>query len=127
MKTKNLKPCCASNSIEVPVSLQEEYKKNGELWGIAKRIPKIKLLEKNAGLHKALSDTARLQILFTLEVMPACACILKEITGLKDSLLSYHLSILKNCGLIRGEREKNYIIYSLTLKGKNILKKEKES
>jgi len=125
MKIKNLKPCCAGSTLDVPASLREEYKKRGEVWGIAEQVPAWKVLEKRAELHKALSDAVRLQILFTLDVMPACACILKEITGLKDSLLSYHLSILKKSGFIEGEREKNYIIYSLTPKGKTTIGNEK--
>ncbi|MBS3815953.1 MAG: helix-turn-helix transcriptional regulator [Candidatus Thermoplasmatota archaeon] len=35
-----------------------------------------------------------------------------------DSKLSYHLSILKDVGLIDGERRSNFVIYHITEKGK---------
>ncbi|MCK5642373.1 MAG: winged helix-turn-helix transcriptional regulator, partial [Gammaproteobacteria bacterium] len=52
---------------------------------------------------------------------PSCACMLKEVTGLPDSRLSYHLTNLKKAGLISGDKEKNWIIYSLTDRGEQIL------
>lgn len=46
----------------------------------------------------------------------------EEIIGIADSKLSYHLSTLKECGLINGERKGNWIIYYPTDLGKEIPK-----
>jgi ArsR family transcriptional regulator len=41
---------------------------------------------------------------------------------ISDSKLSYHLSILSESGIIKGTREKNWIIYSATEEGKQMIK-----
>ncbi len=49
---------------------------------------------------KALSDDLRWQILTLLTQCPMCACVLKSVTGMSDSRLSYHLNILKKAELV---------------------------
>jgi ArsR family transcriptional regulator len=39
--------------------------------------------------------------------------------SIKDSKLSYHLSVLRDNGLIEGKQKGNWIIYSVTEKGRN--------
>lgn len=45
-------------------------------------------------------------------------CVIKEVLSIADSKLSYHLSVLKEAGLIVGEAQENWIIYRLTDEGR---------
>jgi DNA-binding transcriptional ArsR family regulator len=101
----------------IPSQVQEEIDKSGGIAGLAGRLPKEKELESIALLHNALSDTIRLKILLLLGLQPLCVCVIKEIIGISDSKLSYHLTILKRAGLIKGEQQGSWIIYSITGKG----------
>lgn len=49
-----------------------------------------------------------------LSPQPLCVCVIKEVIGIADSKLCYHVSVLKKVGLIEGEPQGNWIIYSLT-------------
>ena len=70
-------------------------------------------------VYSALSDPLRLRILSILSVQPLCVCVIKEIVNVPDSKLSYHLSILKDAGLVDSARDGNWIMYSLTVIGKH--------
>lgn len=56
-----------------------------------------------------------------LSFQPLCVCVIKEVLGIADSKLSYHLGVLKKAGLITGESEANWIIYSLTEAGRTCI------
>lgn len=66
----------------------------------------------------ALSDLNRMKILYLLTSQPLCVCVIREIIGISDSRLSYHLSALKKAGLIEGEQQGSWIIYRLSEWGK---------
>jgi ArsR family transcriptional regulator len=51
-----------------------------------------------------------------------CVCVIKEVVNIADSKLSYHLSILKEQEFIVGEQQGNWIIYSITDRGRSALK-----
>jgi ArsR family transcriptional regulator len=53
-----------------------------------------------------------------------CPCLLKEITELSDSKLSYHLNILEKVKLIESFSQKKWRIYVLTELGKSWMKDE---
>jgi DNA-binding transcriptional ArsR family regulator len=101
----------------IPRPIQEEIDKCGGLSGLVGRLPKDQELESIATIHNALSDTIRIKILWLLSIQPLCVCVIREIIGVSDSKLSYHLNILKKAGLIRGEQQGSWIIYSITGKG----------
>ena len=61
-----------------------------------------------------LSDPIRLSILHLLASQPLCVCVIKDVLHVPDSKLSYHLSVLQSTGLIRGERQANWIVYHET-------------
>jgi DNA-binding transcriptional ArsR family regulator len=65
-------------------------------------------------IYSALSEPLRLRIISILSVQPLCVCVIKEIIRIPDSKLSYHLSILKNAGLVNSRRDGNWIMYNLT-------------
>lgn len=106
--------------MEIPDPIKDEVLKAGGLEGIIKMIPGDENLEKAAIAYKALSDPIRLKILKVLMVQPLCVCCIKEIISIQDSKLSYHLSRLKDAGLIVGRQEKNWIIYSSTEMAKDL-------
>ncbi|MDD1704012.1 MAG: ArsR family transcriptional regulator [Methanoregula sp.] len=56
-------------------------------------------------------------MLHSLAVQPLCVCVIKEIAGIADSKLSYHLNQLKKAELIEGEPQGSWIIYHLTWLG----------
>ena len=81
-------------------------------------LPSDEQLARICAFHRACSDPVRLKILSMLFPQPLCVCVIKEVLGIADSKLSYHLSVLKKAGLIEGEPCANWIIYSLTDAGR---------
>lgn len=67
-------------------------------------------------LHKALSDPNRLQIFAELMRGDSCNCVLQERLGLAPSLLSHHLRVLSDAGLVDSRRDRidgRWIYYSV--------------
>jgi DNA-binding transcriptional ArsR family regulator len=102
---------------DIPALIQEEIDRAGGIEGLISRIPDADTLESIARVHQALSDAYRIRILYLLAVQPLCVCVIKEILGIADSKLSYHLNALKSAGLIEGRQQKSWIIYRLTVQG----------
>jgi ArsR family transcriptional regulator, arsenate/arsenite/antimonite-responsive transcriptional repressor len=111
---------CAHGGIrdDIPVEVRAELAQVGGLEGLCNRLPSQEFLESETRIHHALSDPVRLKILHLLRVQPLCVCVIKHCVGIADSKLSYHLNVLKECGLIEGRQEKNWIIYRLTDTGR---------
>ncbi|MDD1720192.1 MAG: metalloregulator ArsR/SmtB family transcription factor [Methanoregulaceae archaeon] len=109
----------AKNTIpgSIPDAIQEDLEKSGGIHGLVSRIPGDEERKSESRIHQALSDPIRLKIIQLLGVQPLCVCIIKEVIGIADSKLSYHLNVLKENGLIEGAQQKNWIIYSLTEQG----------
>ncbi len=68
-------------------------------------------LDSLTGLHKALADSLRLQILRLLRSESFGVLELCRILDIKQSALSHHLKILANAGLVSTRREGNSIFY----------------
>ena len=90
----------------------------GGMPGLKADLPDEATMKMLADRHQALSDPVRLSILFYLRRSDLCPCVLKEATGLSDSKLSYHLSILERAKMISWRQSKNWRIYSLTELGR---------
>ncbi len=112
--------------MELPGKVKECMRECGGTNQFIKAIPGKDDLMETARTFSIISDEGRLQILLSLDKAPLCVCILKEITGLSDSKLSYHLGILKDGGMIEGRRDGKYIIYGLTETGKDNVKMIRE-
>lgn len=67
--------------------------------------------EKNLSIHKALSKRKRFLILKLLQNRPMCTCALAKVLGTTDGAITHHLNILKNAGLVIGQKESYYTIY----------------
>ena len=99
---------------KIPDNIQKKIAEKGGMEKIISSLPSREHLDRMASIHSALGDPLRLKIICFLRLQESCVCLLREIVNISYSKLSYHLSVLKNAGLIRGEKQANYIIYSLT-------------
>ena len=108
--------------MELPKKVEECLSVCGGIDGLDKKIQSDELLNSQAEVYKALSDSVRLKVLSALSQGTMCVCVLKEIIEIPDSRLSYHLNVLKDTGLITSIRDGNYVLYELTNKGENIIK-----
>lgn len=100
-------------NIALPKEVAEGLREAGGRDGLLSRIPDQDSLKEQADRHQALSDPVRLRILHLLGASDLCPCVLKDLTGLTDSKLSYHLSILEKAKLIVWRQNKNWRVYSL--------------
>ncbi|MDD3622575.1 MAG: metalloregulator ArsR/SmtB family transcription factor [Methanofollis sp.] len=98
----------------IPDPLEDDLAKIGGIEGLRSLFPDDEALETLSGRFKALADPMRLRILILLAPGPLCVCVIRETLGIADSRLSYHLNVLKKAGLIAGEPQGTWIIYSLT-------------
>lgn len=67
-----------------------------------------------AKVFKALADPLRLQIIEFLREGEKCVCEIFPYLEIVQPLVSRHLRILKNCGLVRDRKEGNRRFYSVT-------------
>ena len=70
-----------------------------------------------AGLFASLGDPARLAILRELAGGTTCACELSPKLAMAPNLLSYHLRILREAGLVEGRRRGRRIDYRVRSDG----------
>jgi len=67
-----------------------------------------------ASLLAAVADPIRLQLLHLLVGRTRCVCDLQPEPAIPGNLLSYHLKVLREAGLIEGTKRGRWIDYSLT-------------
>jgi len=67
-----------------------------------------------AKIFKALSDPIRLEIINLLRKKEWCVCELNSYLNIIQPLISRHLKILKDCGIVSDRKEGNRRIYSIT-------------
>lgn len=105
----------------LPKEVADGLRDAGGREGLLSRIPNKDSLKELSDRHQALSDPVRLQIVHLLGASDLCPCVLKDLTGLTDSKLSYHLSILEKSKLIVWRQNKNWRVYRLTELGRSYL------
>ena len=66
-----------------------------------------------AELLSAVADPVRLQLIGLLSAGPSCVCDLQADVPIPGNLLSYHLKVLREAGLIVGTRRGRWIDYTL--------------
>ena len=113
---------CCDFSKDLPDTIQKELDKQGGMEGLLERIPGQSELHASSRLHQALADPIRLTVMYSLLSQPLCVCVIKGVVQIADSKLSYHLSILKERDFIAGDQQGNWIIYSITDRGRLALK-----
>jgi ArsR family transcriptional regulator, arsenate/arsenite/antimonite-responsive transcriptional repressor len=115
------KNCCTFTQ-DLPEPIRKDLEKQGGVEGLLLMIPDSSALHASSRLHQALADPIRLTILYALLAQPLCVCVIMGVVNIAASKLSYHLSILKEQDFIAGEQNGNWIIYSITDRGRQALK-----
>lgn len=64
-------------------------------------------------IYQCFCDRTRLRILHLLTQSPLCVCHFQEILGEPQVKISKHLAYLRARGMVRAERSRNWMIYSL--------------
>ncbi len=108
------------DEIEIPDSIRCELVRKGGIDGITKSLPDDQTIEDIVSVARALSDPVRVKVLFALCMQPMCVCLLVAMTGYAYSKMSYHLSVLKEGGLVCARQEGNYLIYYPTDLGRRV-------
>lgn len=62
---------------------------------------------------KLLADSTRLAVVRCLMQGPASVGAINDRIGIEQSLLSHHLKVLRDAGLVRSERDGKQVIYAL--------------
>jgi ArsR family transcriptional regulator, arsenate/arsenite/antimonite-responsive transcriptional repressor len=70
-------------------------------------------VDRAAAVFAALADPARLQILAVLADAGRCVCDIRSAVPIAANLLSYHLRVLREAGLIEGSHRGRWIDYHL--------------
>ena len=70
-----------------------------------------------AELLRTLGDPTRLRILTALDGVCVSVTAIVEATGLRQPTVSHHLRILRDRGLVVGERRGGYVFYCLATEG----------
>lgn len=73
-------------------------------------------MNKLTDFFKVLSDETRLRILILLYHKKLCVCEMCGITGEPQPKISKHLAKLRDMGLVKDERQEQFIFYDLNLK-----------
>ena len=66
-------------------------------------------------VFRALGHSARLQIAEALANGERCVADLRELVGSSWSTVSQHLAVLRQAGIVRGEKRGNQVVYHLAL------------
>jgi DNA-binding transcriptional ArsR family regulator len=72
------------------------------------------LIRFRAKIFKALADPIRLEIIEFLRNGEKCVCEIVPSMGIIQPLVSRHLKILKDCGLVNDRKDGNRRLYSIT-------------
>jgi len=121
-RTPSMKEKCCEPGKDLPDPIQKDLDDQGGMEGLLSRIPDPTVLYASSRFHQALADPIRLTVMYALLSQPLCVCVIKGVVQIADSKLSYHLSILKEQDFISGEQQGNWIIYSITDRGRLALK-----
>jgi len=64
-----------------------------------------------AKMFQAASDQTRLKILFLLRKKELCVCEIVSALGKKQAVISHHLSVLQNAGLLKSRKDGKWTYY----------------
>ncbi|MFW6437283.1 MAG: ArsR/SmtB family transcription factor [Halococcoides sp.] len=72
-------------------------------------------------IFEALADERRVLVMRLLGESELCVCDLVAVFDIEYSKLSYHLKVLKEAGLVTADRDGNYVTYSPTPCGEDVI------
>ncbi|MFO7700827.1 MAG: metalloregulator ArsR/SmtB family transcription factor [Acidimicrobiia bacterium] len=78
-------------------------------------------LATRATVLKAIADPIRIEILEMLSPKVRCNCHFQEKLDLAPNLLSYHLKVLREAGLIAGTKRGRWVDYALTENARDLI------
>ena len=78
-----------------------------------RRIPTDEAAKKQAEFLKALSDPARIKIVYALQGGELCVCEIMELLKMPQTMVSHHCKILKVAGIIADRKSGPWVHYSL--------------
>jgi ArsR family transcriptional regulator len=78
-------------------------------------------LDARTEVLRAIAEPTRLEILEMLSRQIRCNCHFQEQLGLDPNLLSYHLKVLREAGLIEGTKRGRWVDYALTPKAAGLV------
>ena len=79
-------------------------------------------LEERATLFSALGDPIRLQVLDELPAASKCVCELQETVDVAPNLLSYHLRVLREAGLVEASKRGRWVDYRLAVAAADLVR-----
>jgi ArsR family transcriptional regulator, lead/cadmium/zinc/bismuth-responsive transcriptional repressor len=77
------------------------------------KVPEDEHIRQQSEFFKALSDPARIRIVYALSGGDLCNCHLMLIMGMPQTAISHHMKVLKYAGIVKDQREGKGITYSL--------------
>jgi ArsR family transcriptional regulator, lead/cadmium/zinc/bismuth-responsive transcriptional repressor len=78
------------------------------------KVPEEENIRQKSEFFKALSDPARIKIIYALSGGDLCNCHLMDIMGMPQTAISHHMKVLKYAGIVKDRREGKQINYSLS-------------
>lgn len=75
--------------------------------------PSEDVIKRQSAFLKAISDPARVKIIYALKDGELCNCDLMETMQMSQTVVSHHLKILKYAGVISDRRSGKWIYYAL--------------
>jgi DNA-binding transcriptional ArsR family regulator len=76
-------------------------------------MPPAEEIKKQSEFFKAISDPARVRIIYALKDGELCVCQLMQVMDMPQTVVSHHLKVLKYAGIINDQRAGKWIYYSL--------------
>jgi len=80
---------------------------------IALQMPHSSDFYKLSGLYKMFADYTRLKILWAISLETICVCDLAALLNMTKSAISHQLKSLRQCNLVKYERQGKNVFYSL--------------
>jgi ArsR family transcriptional regulator len=78
------------------------------------KIPSDEAAKKQAEFLKAISDPARIKIIYALRDGELCVCEIMELLKMPQTMVSHHCKILKVAGIVSDRKFGKWVNYSLT-------------
>jgi ArsR family transcriptional regulator len=77
-------------------------------------VPERDTIAAQAEFFKALSDPARIAIVYALSGGELCNCELMTVMSMPQTAISHHMKVLKYAGIVTDRRNGKWIHYKLT-------------
>ena len=110
--------CACRLPEEMPPEVQDVLESMGGIDSLPGMLPPGDALTREARVHRAMADPLRLRVLHLLAISSFCVCVVRAVTGVEDSRLSYHLGILRDAGLVVSRKQGSFLVYNLSDEGR---------